>query len=649
MNRHFFYPGMIPLDTTFLSMEKDREISLAKALEGVLGTTDAFDGFDCQPTTPASLAVQVLPGTMFSRRASDASVFGALGSDPNHQLVKEAVMLDAVTLTLVPPSTTGQAINYLIQAAFSEGDADNVVLPYFNPSNPDVSWLGPNNSGTSQPTKRKCAVVISAKPGAPATAGSQVTPAADSGYTGLWVVTVANGATTLASGNIVRHPQAPFIDYKLLDIPTDAQENKFNFLIAAGTANAMTGSLKPSVTAYRNGLGVKLVPPADVTGAATLNLNGLGAITLVPDDGIVDDGPWMKAGYVYCFIYYNGQFLPYNGYYPEKGRQIRFGSTDTGTANAVISTVSPPLSGGSYPTPTYVLFKKGVTNTGAVTANFGCGAVALKDAAGADFADGALAANTYYLAVYVGGQFRIVGGASSYTNVTNLTASSGEGIAVLVDGTINMNYPALTHDILFNDGDLLARYKVSGTSSAHHKNFTFAEFLAWLNGRITFPAGEEPIYLETNIYKVRRSTTTAFGVARKATTAEVNAGVAVTDNPYVGPEDLGKSMYGIGSMWMMAQYNSLGYPNVGNLQGLATYTGGYVTGAQLKAVMTGSGASYDGSSAQFSGPLDLSAVGDTWRFKVTFSGTISNWVPGYTGDVGPTNFYSTTVWLRRIL
>ena len=61
---------------------------------------------------------------------------------------------------------------------------------------------GRKGNGLTQNTVRKGAVVVQVKAGASATTGSQVTPAPDSGYVGLYVITVANAQTTITSSNI---------------------------------------------------------------------------------------------------------------------------------------------------------------------------------------------------------------------------------------------------------------------------------------------------------------------------------------------------------------------------------------------------------------------------------------------------------------
>lgn len=202
MDRKIVYTGQVPLGNDFLNTNKNTMIALGVAFKAILGTTTIFDGLACTPTGPASLQVLVGPGSVYSFANVDGTAYGNLAADTTHQIVKQGIILDTTTLTCTPPSTTGFSTNFLIQATYQDQDVDSAVLPYFNAANPPVAFNGPNNTGVSQNTTRKGALVISLKAGTAAATGTQTTPAPDAGFTGLWVVRVPNGATALTSGNI---------------------------------------------------------------------------------------------------------------------------------------------------------------------------------------------------------------------------------------------------------------------------------------------------------------------------------------------------------------------------------------------------------------------------------------------------------------
>lgn len=58
--------------------------------------------------------------------------------------------------------------------------------------------------------------------------------------------------------------------------------------VTGGTANAQTLSLTPAPTAYVDGLTIRFRAGNSVTGAATLDVNGLGAITIKKNSTLAD-------------------------------------------------------------------------------------------------------------------------------------------------------------------------------------------------------------------------------------------------------------------------------------------------------------------------------------------------------------------------
>ncbi|MFZ6727327.1 gp53-like domain-containing protein [Undibacterium sp. MH2W] len=211
MDRQIVYPGAIPLETDLLNTNKFSMIGLAKLAAALLGTSTTVNGFTCVPMTPANMSVQLTPGEIYSLAPIDSTPYSSLPSDATHQILKQGILMDAVTLACPAPSTSGFSINYLIQVQYSDSDTNQSVLPYYNASNPSQAYAGPSNSGVAQNTIRKGVVSYQAKAGLAAATGSQVTPTADSGYTGLFVVTVTNGQASITSSNIALAANAPFI------------------------------------------------------------------------------------------------------------------------------------------------------------------------------------------------------------------------------------------------------------------------------------------------------------------------------------------------------------------------------------------------------------------------------------------------------
>src|ERR1700677_4675029 len=215
MNRNIVYPGAIPLDTDILSINQNTMIALGFIIRATIGTGTVADGLICSPTLPASMSVQIGPGSLIQLSVVDATPYGSLGADTNDPLVKMGINLTSQNFTLQAPAVSGNSTNYLIEACFQESDQNLIVLPYYNAANPAQPYSGPTNSGLPQATLRSQSVQLQLKSGVPSPAGTQLTPASDQGWVGLYVITVSFGQTTIVSGNITTVPTAPFITWKL--------------------------------------------------------------------------------------------------------------------------------------------------------------------------------------------------------------------------------------------------------------------------------------------------------------------------------------------------------------------------------------------------------------------------------------------------
>lgn len=215
MDRNLVYPGSIPLDTDLLNINRNSMVAIGYLAQAVLGTGTVVDGLSCVPTSPASMTVNVGPGSIAQLSVVDTLAFGSLPADNIDPLVKMGVNITSSALTLTSPTTSGQSINYLIEAALQEADVEPVVLPYYNAANPAQPFTGPTNSGVAQNTQRVQRVQLQLKAGTPANSGSQVTPPIDSGWVGLYVITVSYGQATVTAANISILPAAPFINWKL--------------------------------------------------------------------------------------------------------------------------------------------------------------------------------------------------------------------------------------------------------------------------------------------------------------------------------------------------------------------------------------------------------------------------------------------------
>lgn len=209
MDRQVIYPGQVPLETDLLKTNQNVMVGLAKVCEALFGTAGVAVGFGTTQTVVPSLAVLVAPGEVYMQQNLESSAISSLPQDLAHSIVKQGIALDAQTLALTAPGTAGFSVNYLVQVGYQDTDSGSAVLPYYNASNPSIAYSGPANSGAAQPTIRQGSAVVSLKAGTAATTGTQATPAPDAGKLGLFVITVANGATTVVNANISSYAGAP--------------------------------------------------------------------------------------------------------------------------------------------------------------------------------------------------------------------------------------------------------------------------------------------------------------------------------------------------------------------------------------------------------------------------------------------------------
>lgn len=216
MDRILIWPGQLALDTDMLQQARNTMEGLGWAIRAVFGTGTFVGGLSVGPNSPTALNVVVQPGAIYSLQNLDSTAYGALQADTTDQIMKQGLVRGVTTLSCPAPATTGQSVNYLIQAAFVETDGVQVVRDYYNAANPLEPWMGPQNSSNPDNTSRQAQCALAAKAGTAATTGSQTTPSPDSGYVGLAVVTVAQGQTVITSANITAYPGAPYIAQKLI-------------------------------------------------------------------------------------------------------------------------------------------------------------------------------------------------------------------------------------------------------------------------------------------------------------------------------------------------------------------------------------------------------------------------------------------------
>ena len=176
-----------------------------------------------------------------------------------------------------------------MQIQYQETDTDLVLRPYYNAANPDVQFSGPAGSGTKDSTTRKGGVYALIKPGAAVNSGSPTAPAPDSGFVGLYVVTLTSGATQVTGSNISTYANAPTFT-PLPQVPAAVQSGAYVYARDTGTVNAIAFSLNPAPLAYGEGRSIRVKAAYACTAASTANMNGLGNRPIHTSGGAATQG-----------------------------------------------------------------------------------------------------------------------------------------------------------------------------------------------------------------------------------------------------------------------------------------------------------------------------------------------------------------------
>ena len=182
--------------------------------------------------------------------------------------MKMGINTGSTTFNLTAPASVGQSINYLIEASFAEVDSNPVVLPYYNASNPAQSFSGPANSGSPQNTVRAQQVQLQLKAGLPSNTGSQTIPATDSGWIGLYQISVSYGQTQISAANITVIPTAPFLGWKLPSLRPGFASGVQSFT-SNGNFNVPAGVTQVEVEVWGGGSGSFASQPGLASGGGS--------------------------------------------------------------------------------------------------------------------------------------------------------------------------------------------------------------------------------------------------------------------------------------------------------------------------------------------------------------------------------------------
>lgn len=388
--RRIVYTNQVPFESDVLATNDYIMSAISALADTVLGfgisRATTVRGLACAPISPPGMSVTIGPGVMYSFEFYDDTDYGVIPADTNvnHKLYKQAFNWDPVNIPVAAPATPGDSVIYLIQGIFETTDVNNVSRPYFNSANPSEPIFN-NNYDT-----RTDRIILSAKQGTPSPTPSPPTP--DAGYTALYYVTVANGQTSIISGNIAKVSTVegqPFITQGLtqkagssdltgyVTIPNLQNATQIS-AIGAGTANAITAAPSPAYTSLTNAeISVYITTPN--TNATTLAVSALGAVAVrkhSPSGLVALAGGEITSGW-YKFKYDGTYWELLNpelasGTYvtPLQLLQNTYTSTDAaGAVNAYTATISSLTSYAGFTEIVLHIDGSTGTNTGPSTLN----------------------------------------------------------------------------------------------------------------------------------------------------------------------------------------------------------------------------------------------------------------------------------------
>lgn len=488
VDRQFVYPTEEVQDVDILLTNKNAMVGLGYALQAILGSSTVVDGLACVPTTPASLGVNVGAGSIYSLAQIDPTAYGSVAADTVNQIVKQGIVIGTTNFACPAPVTVGQSVVYLVQAAYQDVDGGATNEPFVSATDGSVTYSTVN-------TVRKGVCVLNLKAGVAATTGTQVTPTPDVGFTSLYAITVANGQTTVTSGNIAQLATAPFLSTKLPGVPTAIQQSTQNYADdTSGAANTIAIALSPIPAGLTKGMPIRVKVANTNTGAVVMNVNGLGNVSVVTANGSALPAGSLVANGIYTFAYdANGTrwqvqgittAATANGYF--------YGTNSGGSANAqTLASVTP--SGYTKTQGNAIAFTAGFTNTGSTTLNVNStGATAVKIDTGSGLAaltGGEIVSGNDYVVYYDGTQYVLIDPSTlAFLNSPALTGTPTAPTAAPGTNTTQLATTAFIQAAIAAAAVLTKTFSTSGQTISSGGSLTIAHGL-----------GKKPFTLMTTI------------------------------------------------------------------------------------------------------------------------------------------------------
>jgi hypothetical protein len=206
VNRRFVYPGQIPRDKDILTAQTETMRLVGNLLADVLDseidtTSDTYvtrlGGF--VPSYLGTMNMTLGAGRIYEFGALDTTAFGSVTADS--RTLFRVGQTDAQTLSFAAaPATAGWSRIDLVQVKLDYLDTNNTVLLYYNSANPSQPYSGVGNNNVAQSQDRVLNATVAIKAGTAALSPTAPTP--DAGYVALYHMTIAQGQTAVAAGNI---------------------------------------------------------------------------------------------------------------------------------------------------------------------------------------------------------------------------------------------------------------------------------------------------------------------------------------------------------------------------------------------------------------------------------------------------------------
>lgn len=347
MDRVIAYDGETPQTIDILNTNKVSMNGLAFTSRAWFGEGPAIHGFACTQTQPSpTLFVNIGPGSIYAVDTVDATAYGDMAID-SATVLKQGISYLTQTFATPAPVTGGQSVVYLIQIKLADVDGMSQSVQFYNAGNAPTTQ--------TKNTARLVPATVQIKTGTPAATGSQVTPAPDAGFTGVWAITVANGQTSVTAGNIVLitstiKDQLAFPN--LPTIPPDMQYSVWTYWVDTGAVNALSVTPYPPITALTVGMMLFVKVAVTNTAAVTLVVNSYaGTITknVKRNNAANLAASDLVAGGIYALIYDGVQWQTLNFFGVASTAQInRYSANqsygvDHGPPNHIQVSPTPPI------------------------------------------------------------------------------------------------------------------------------------------------------------------------------------------------------------------------------------------------------------------------------------------------------------------